>query len=93
MVVELNWQLSFAARYSAPPFVLGNYQPENAYKSRQSAHRTVISSAESAVQWFKRSSPLNPRADANLNYTPFAQLESLPFFRRMVSEPSGFVFW
>jgi hypothetical protein len=28
MVVELNSTLSFAARYSAPPFVLAHYQPE-----------------------------------------------------------------
>ena len=32
------------------------------------------------------------QAPAKDSYTPFAQLGSLAFFKRMVSEPSGFVF-
>lgn len=33
------------------------------------------------------------QAVAKGSYTPFAQLGSLAFFKRMVSEPSGLVFW
>ena len=89
--VLANYQagMAYKSRKSAPKVMSNAESATHGY--RLSWRKVHCDAAEYDAQLATAHSLPN-QAPAKDSYTPFAQLGSLAFFRRMVSEPSGFVF-